>query len=60
MNEYVETKYLAEKWGVSQSTITKWCRLKMISGAEQDAPGSPWRIPIDSERPTERRKVKTK
>ena len=39
------TKYYARLWGVSQSTIQKWCREGKIAGATQDKKGSPWHIP---------------
>ena len=43
--EYMGTKEAAEKLRVQQSTVSAWCREGRIPGAEQDAPGSPWRIP---------------
>lgn len=51
MGEYRGTKACAEIWGYAQATITKWCREGKIPGAEQDGPGSPWRIPIDVQPP---------
>lgn len=42
---YVGTKEAADILGVNQSTISNWCRHGRISGAEQDAKWSPWRIP---------------
>lgn len=44
---YMGTKEASSLWGVSQNTISRWCREKKIP-AEQDAPGSPWRIPVDT------------
>ena len=44
--EYMGTKEAAAKIGVTQATISAWCREERIPGAEHDAPGSPWRIPI--------------
>lgn len=58
MGNFVGTKVMAERWGISQSTITKWCRENRIPGAEQDEVGSPWRIPEDAECP--RKKVVNK
>ena len=52
--EYMGTKEAAERWGYSQSTISKWCREGLISTAEQDEKGSPWRIPINEECPKKR------
>ena len=43
--EYMGTKETAEKLKVKQSTVSAWCREGRIPNAEQDAPGSPWRIP---------------
>ena len=44
--EYMGSKEAAEKLKVTQATISAWCRENRIPNAEQDAPGSPWRIPI--------------
>lgn len=49
--EFMGTKEASEKWNVSQNTVSKWCREKKIPNAEQDAKGSPWRIPINAQRP---------
>ena len=57
--EFMGTKEAAEKWGFDKSTISRWCREERIEGAEQDAKGSPWRIPINAECPA-RQKNKTK
>ena len=43
--EYMGTKETAEKLKVKQSTVSSWCREGRIPNAEQDGPGSPWRIP---------------
>ncbi len=51
MTGYVGTKAKSKEWGVSQSKISKWCREGKIPGAEHDGDGSPWRIPIDAEKP---------
>jgi excisionase family DNA binding protein len=48
---YMGTKQSAELWGVSQATVSKWCREGKIPGAEQDKPGSPWRIPSNAKKP---------
>ena len=45
--EYMGTKEAAEKWGYTAQTIRRWCKDKVIKTAEQDASGSPWRIPIN-------------
>ena len=55
--DFMGTK-AAERWDVSQATVSKWCRGGKIQDAEQDAPGSPWRIPIDAEKPQGSKKAK--
>ena len=45
------TKKFAEKWNVTQATISKWCREGKIPGATQDKKGSPWHIPSDAKDP---------
>ena len=43
------TKEAAEKWGVSQSTVAKWCREgKIFPLPTQDRPGSPWHIEVEA------------
>ena len=44
--EYMGTKEAAERLKVTPSTISAWCREGRIPNAEQDAKGSPWRIPV--------------
>ena len=51
MVQYMGTKEAAVKLGVTAQTVASWCRKGLIEGAEQDGPGSPWRIPIDAKRP---------
>lgn len=41
----------AEKFGVNEDTVRRWCRNGQISGAEQDGPGKPWRIPETAQPP---------
>nr|WP_308519902.1 hypothetical protein [uncultured Stomatobaculum sp.] len=49
MADSVGTKEAAFITGFSQATICKWCREKKKDPrVEQDAIGSPWRIPKDS------------
>lgn len=45
------TKQAAEKWGVSQATVAKWCREDKIKGATQDKKGSTWHIPPNAQPP---------
>lgn len=57
-NLYIGTKEAPKLWVVSPGTISRWCREKLIY-AEQDAPGSPWRIPKNTIPPNiKRRKTK--
>lgn len=43
------TKEAAEKWGVTQATVTKWCREGKITPVPtQDKPGSPWHIEVNA------------
>lgn len=44
-NFFMGTKEASKLWGVSQNTITKWCREGKIDGVDHDDVGSPWRIP---------------
>ena len=44
--EYVGTAHAAEILGVTMATVSRWCREGKIAGAEQDAPGKPWRISV--------------
>lgn len=46
--KYMGTREASEKWDIPQSIIAQWCKKGLINGAEQDAPGSPWRIPVDA------------
>lgn len=54
---YMGTKEAATLWGVPQNSVSRWCRKGEIEGAEQDAPGSPWRIPRDAAHPHYKGKV---
>lgn len=44
-NSFMGTKEASKLWGVTQATVSRWCREGKIDGAEQDEKGSPWRIP---------------
>lgn len=50
------TSEAAEKWGCSRDEVSKLCRMGKISGAEQDGKGKPWRIPVDTPNPFEKRR----
>ena len=46
------TNEAAEKWGVSQATVSKWCREGRITPQPtQDKPGSPWHIEFNATPP---------
>lgn len=60
MVDSMGTKEASVLWGYSQSVISKWCREKLIPGATQDAPGSPWHIPKDAKCPRPIKKDKKK
>lgn len=51
MSDTISTNAFAEKWGCTPDTVRKWCREGLITGAEQDRKGAPWRIPIDAKPP---------
>ena len=40
------TKEAAEKFKVKPSTVSTQCREGCVPNVEQDALGSPWRIPV--------------
>lgn len=42
------TSEAAQKWELTQETISKLCREGKVIGAEQDGAGRPWRIPVDT------------
>ena len=51
--EYMTSKEASERWGIPQRKIAELCRegkvvyVETITyKAEQDKPGTPWRIPI--------------
>lgn len=51
MADTMGTKEASEKWGYSQSAISRWCRMGLIPDATQDAERSPWHIPKDAKCP---------
>lgn len=48
MSEAIGTREFAEKYGVMQATVSKWCREGKIPNCNQDGKGSPWHIPKDA------------
>ena len=60
MSEAIGTREFAEKYGVTQATVSKWCREGKIPNCDQDGKGSPWHIPKDAVPPVgykQRKKV---
>ena len=45
--EFTGTREAAENLNVKQSAVPALCREERIPNAEQDAKGSPWRIPAN-------------
>ena len=60
MADSMGTKEASERWGVSQSLISKCCRQDLIPGATHDAKGSLWHIPKDAKCPKPSRKKRRK
>lgn len=52
--EYLTTKELSQKWGVSQRRIQIYCKEKRIDGAMLK--GNTWLIPKNTEKPKDPRK----
>jgi len=56
--DYVTTKEVAFKWGISDRRILQYCNAGRIEGAVKM--GNTWLIPKDAKRPTDgRRKSKS-
>lgn len=49
--EYMGTSQASDKWGIPSSIIAGYCRKGKIKSAEQDKPGSPWRIDVNEPKP---------
>lgn len=49
--EFMGTLQAAKKWGIPSSIIAGYCRKGKIKSAEQDKPGSPWRIDVNEPKP---------
>lgn len=54
---YMGTREAAELWGVTQATVSNWCRNGKVKNAEQDAEGCPLRISRNAQPPIKRRKT---
>lgn len=48
MSEAIGTREFVEKYGVTQATVSKWCREGKISNCNQDGKGLPWYITKDA------------
>ena len=48
MMEAIGTREFAEKYGVTQAIVSKWCREGKIPNCNQDGKESPWHIPKDA------------
>lgn len=55
MSDSISTKEAAELLEVTVQTVQKWCRAGKIEGADQRAPGCPWRIPKDAILPVKKK-----
>lgn len=55
--EYLTTKELLQKWGISQRRIQVYCKQKRIFGAVLR--GNTWLIPENAEKPQDPRKQNT-
>lgn len=54
------TKEAAELWGVSQRTVSNWCRNTTDERITQDKKGSPYHIPKDYPNPFVKHNKSTK
>lgn len=53
--EYMGTKEAAEKWGCTQSTVSKWCREgKICLVVKPEKKGGRWQIPVNAECPVKK------
>ena len=48
MADTMGTLEASRKWGYTQATIRKWCKVGLIKNASRDKEGSPWHIPKDA------------
>lgn len=53
MAEYITSKEAAEKWGITNRRVQILCKQGRIEGAKRH--GWSWAIPIDSEKPIDKR-----
>ena len=55
--DYLTTKQVAEKWGISQRRVAKLCSEGRIEGAK--VMGKTWVIPDNTEKPEDKRHKNT-
>ena len=56
--DYMTLKEASEKWGVSPRRINYYCSAGRIAGAEKN--GTVWLIPINAEKPMDKRRRENK
>jgi len=54
--EYITAKEAANKWGISERRVQILCEQCRIVGIQRF--GKAWAIPVDAEKPTDKRKKK--
>lgn len=58
MKDYISIREAALRWSVSERRVNQYLLQGRILGAERF--GRSWAIPVDAEKPSDPRKVKTK
>jgi len=56
--EYITAKETAQKWDISERRVQVLCEQKRIKGIQRL--GKAWAIPIDAEKPCDKRKNENK
>lgn len=56
--EYITAKEAAEKWGISERRVQVLCEQNRVQGVQRL--GKAWAIPIDAEKPCDKRKNENK
>jgi len=54
--DYVSSKAIAEKWGITVRAVQLMCVQGKIKGAKRLDNGKVWLIPVDAERPVDYRR----
>ncbi len=55
--QYITVREAAQRWGISQRLVQKYCAQERIQGAVKE--GSAWRIPADASKPQDPRRADT-